>query len=89
MLKVAVLGAAGRMGRAILGCVAENANLTVTGAITEPGDPLLGRDVGELIGAAPLGVPLTDDPLQGVHGSQVAIDFTLPSATESNTDRRG
>ena len=84
MLKVAVLGAAGRMGRAVLGCVVEDANLGVAGAITEPGDPLLGRDVGELIGGPALGVPLTDDPLQGVHGAQVAIDFTLPSATESN-----
>lgn len=84
MLKVAVLGAAGRMGRAVLGCVAEDSNLSVVGAITEPGDPDLGRDAGELIGGAALGVPLTDDRLQGVHDAQVAIDFTLPSATETN-----
>ncbi len=83
-MRVAVLGAAGRMGRTVLGCLVEDAKLAIAGAITEPGDGLLGRDVGELIGVGALGVPLTDDALQGVHGAQVAIDFTLPAATESN-----
>jgi 4-hydroxy-tetrahydrodipicolinate reductase len=84
VLKVAVLGAAGRMGRSVLTCVVEADDLTLTGAVTEPHDPLLGRDAGELIGAEALGVPLTDDHAQGLHGAQVAIDFTLPSATEAN-----
>jgi 4-hydroxy-tetrahydrodipicolinate reductase len=84
LLKVAVLGAAGRMGRTVLGCIVEADDLTLAGALTEPNDQLLGRDAGELIGAAALGVPLTDDRSQGLHGSQVAVDFTLPSATEAN-----
>ena len=84
MLKVAVLGAAGRMGRAVLSCVFEAEDLRLTGAVTEPGDVLLGRDVRELVGGAALGVPLTDDHKQGLHGAQVAIDFTLPAATETN-----
>ena len=84
MLKVAVLGAAGRMGRTVLSCVFEADDLTLCGAVTEPGDRLLGQDVGELAAVAPLGVPLTDDPQHGVHGAQVAVDFTLPSATEAN-----
>lgn len=84
MLKVAVLGAAGRMGRTVLSCVFEANDLKLTGAVTEPRDPLLGHDAGELAALKPLGIPLTDDPKQGVHGAQVAIDFTLPSATEAN-----
>jgi 4-hydroxy-tetrahydrodipicolinate reductase len=72
------------MGRAVLGCVLEAENLRLTGAVTEPGDRWLGHDAGELVGGAPLGVPITDDHKQGLHGSQVAIDFTLPSATETN-----
>ncbi len=84
MLKVAVLGAAGRMGRAVLSCVLEAHDLKLTGAVTEPGDGLLGRDVGEVAGAPALGVPLTDDREQALHGAQVAVDFTLPSATEAN-----
>jgi 4-hydroxy-tetrahydrodipicolinate reductase len=84
LLKVAVLGAAGRMGRTVVSCVVEADDLALAGAVTEPNDALLGRDAGELIGAPALGVPLTDDRSQGLHGSQVAVDFTLPSATEAN-----
>jgi 4-hydroxy-tetrahydrodipicolinate reductase len=84
LLKVAVLGATGRMGRAVLSCVFEADDLTLIGAVTEPGDRLLGRDAAELVGADPVGVPLTDERTQGLHAAQVAIDFTLPSATEAN-----
>jgi 4-hydroxy-tetrahydrodipicolinate reductase len=84
VVKLAVLGAAGRMGRAVLNCVVEADDVTLTGALTEPDDPLLGRDAGELIGAEALGVPLSDDYAQGLHGAQVAIDFTMPTATEAN-----
>jgi 4-hydroxy-tetrahydrodipicolinate reductase len=84
LLKVAVLGAAGRMGRAVLSCIFEADDLRLIGAITESGDPLLGRDAADLVGAGPVGVPLTDERAQGLHSAQVAIDFTLPTATESN-----
>jgi len=83
-VKVAVLGAAGRMGRAVLSCIYESSDLKLVGAITEPGDSLLGRDAGELVGAAPAGVPLTDERSQGLHAAQVAVDFTLPAVTEAN-----
>jgi 4-hydroxy-tetrahydrodipicolinate reductase len=72
------------MGRTVLTCVFETEDLTLAGAVTEPNDPLLGRDAGELIGVEALGVPLTDDRAQGLHGAQVAVDFTLPNATEAN-----
>jgi 4-hydroxy-tetrahydrodipicolinate reductase len=84
LLKIAVLGAAGRMGRAILSCIAEADDLRLAGAVTEPRDKLLGRDAGEVAGLAAFGVPLTDDHRQALHGAQAAIDFTLPAATEAN-----
>ena len=37
MLKVAVLGAAGRMGRAVLSCIFEADDVTLVGAVTETG----------------------------------------------------
>jgi 4-hydroxy-tetrahydrodipicolinate reductase len=83
-VKVAVLGAAGRMGRALLSCICESSDLKLVGAVTEPGDLRLGRDAGELIGAAAVGVPLTDERSQGLHAAQVAVDFTLPAVTEAN-----
>ncbi len=83
-MKVAVLGASGRMGKAILSCLVEADDLTLVGAVTEPDDPALGDDAGEIAGVGTLGVPLTDDRAQGLHGAQVAIDFTLPAAAEAN-----
>lgn len=79
-----MLGATGRMGQAILACLAEASDLTLTGAVTEVGDPALGADAGEHAGLAALGIPLTDDRSQALHGAQVAIDFTLPTALEAN-----
>lgn len=84
MLKIAVLGASGRMGKTILSCLVEADDLKLVGAVTEPGDPALGDDAGEVAGVGTLGVPLTDDRAQGLHGAQVAIDFTLPGAAEAN-----
>ena len=84
MLKVAVLGAAGRMGRSVLSCIFEADDLKLVGAVTETGDALLGRDAGELVGAAHAGVPLTDERSHGLHTAQVAVDFTLPTVAEAN-----
>jgi len=84
MLKVAVLGASGRMGRAIVQCLAEQKEIVLAGAVTEPGDAALGSDAGELAGVGPVGVPLTDERAQALSGVHVAIDFTLPVALEAN-----
>ena len=84
MLKLAVLGAAGRMGRAVLSCALEASDVTIVGAVTEPKDALLGRDAGELAGGDSIGVPLTDERSQALHAAQVAVDFTLPTVTEAN-----
>jgi 4-hydroxy-tetrahydrodipicolinate reductase len=73
------------MGRAVLGCLAETREeFRLVGAVGEPGDAALGRDVGELAGLEPFGVPLTDERRQALHGAQAAIDFTLPAAVEAN-----
>jgi 4-hydroxy-tetrahydrodipicolinate reductase len=72
------------MGRAVLACVAESDSFDLNGAVTEVGDKALGRDAGEHAGLPAFGVPLTDDRAQALHGTQVAIDFTLPAALEAN-----
>lgn len=84
MIKVAVLGANGRMGRSIVACLAESDTLTLTGAVTDSGDPDLGRDAAEKAGLPAAGVPLTDDRSHALNDAQVAIDFTLPAALEAN-----
>jgi len=72
------------MGQAIINCLADHDDLTLAGAVTEPGDPALGRDAGEHAGLEPLGVPLTDERSQALSGIHDAIDFTLPAALDAN-----
>lgn len=84
--KIAVLGAAGRMGRAVLSCAGEAGDWQVVGAAAHAGSAALGRDAGELAGTAPLGVALTADLHAAVRGADVAVDFTLPAATVANLD---
>lgn len=84
MLDVAVLGASGRMGRAVIRCLAGTSGMRLTGAVTEATDPALGEDTGAVSGLPATEVALTDDPDAGLRNAQVAVDFTLPSATEAN-----
>jgi 4-hydroxy-tetrahydrodipicolinate reductase len=84
LIRIAMLGASGRMGRSIIGCVAESDDMELAGAVSKPDDPLLGEDAGTLAGIASLGISLSDDLRQGLDHAQVAIDFTLPDALESN-----
>lgn len=84
MLDVAVVGATGRMGRAVIRCLAGMEGMRLAGAVTESRDAALGQDAGEVCGLPKASVTLTDDPRAGLRDTRVAIDFTLPSATEAN-----
>lgn len=75
-VKVAVLGANGRMGRAVIR-LAHEGGLSVVAAIGTGDD---GRDVGELAGVGRLGVAMTAD-LAAVRGADVLVDFSTPAAT--------
>ena len=46
LIRLAVLGAAGRMGQTIIRCLEEHDDINLIGAVTEPGDQALGRDAG-------------------------------------------
>ena len=49
-LKVAVCGASGKMGRALIACIKDDDALTLGGALELPGNPHLGKDAGGLLG---------------------------------------
>lgn len=84
MIKLTVFGAAGRMGRAIVGCIADAPDLGLAGAVVEAGEPALGQDAAAAAGLEEIGVVLTDDRAMALQGAQVAIDFTLPAALKAN-----
>ena len=82
-MKIAVLGAAGRMGQALIRAVAATEGCRLAGGLEAKGSPAVGRDLGELAGLAPLGIAVTDDPLPVFASVDGVLDFTTPKATVS------
>lgn len=80
-MKIAVMGAAGRMGRELLRAVSSMEGCSVSGATEMPGSALLGRDAGELAGTGTLGIKVTDDTAAVIARSDAILDFTSPKAT--------
>lgn len=80
-LKIAILGAAGRMGQALVRCAARSPNLHLVGAVEAEQCPLLGKDVGIIAGIADIGVLLTADSRKAFQKADTLVDFSFPSAT--------
>jgi len=81
MIRIAVVGAAGRMGRALIEA-ADQADGLLLGAATElPGSSLIGSDAGDLAGVGRRDVKLVDDLASVVDDFDLVIDFTRPEAT--------
>ncbi len=81
MLRIAVLGATGRMGTAVMRLVSAGAQVRLAGAATEPGHAAVGRDAGVWLGQERAGIAITADPAAAVASADVAIDFSAPAAT--------
>ena len=77
--RVAIAGASGRMGRALLSAIGAS-EMTLGGATVRPGDPLTGGDIGQLLGEQ-LGIPVVDSLGALPSDIEVLIDFTAPEAT--------
>jgi len=80
-MRLVIVGAGGRMGRALTRAVAETPGAVVVAAIEREGSELLGKDAGDLAGIGPLEVPVTDDPLTAFAGADGVLDFTTPAAS--------
>jgi 4-hydroxy-tetrahydrodipicolinate reductase len=80
-MRIAVAGATGRMGRAVLAALRGQADACLSGALVRTGDGARGQDAATLIGGAPFGVPVSDVPEEVIAGCDVLIDFTAPKAT--------
>jgi 4-hydroxy-tetrahydrodipicolinate reductase len=80
-MRLAVVGAAGRMGQTLIRVIQATPGAILAGAIERPGSPHIGRDAGELAGIGPLGVLITDDALAVFVGVEGVLDFTAPAAT--------
>ena len=80
-MKLVVVGAAGRMGQALIRAIATIPGATVAAAIERKGSPHLGKDIGQIAGIGPIGVTVSDDPLPAFAKADGVLDFTSPAAT--------
>ena len=80
-MKIAVTGAAGRMGRELVRTIHGREDCAIAGAIEQEGSIALGQDIGLLAGLGKLGVAITDDPLEVFAKVDAVLDFTVPKAT--------
>lgn len=79
-MKIAVHGATGKMGRAIVRLAHDTYGFDIVGAIAHADAPEQGRDIGELSGVGPLGVTVTPDVTSGILGADAIIDFSIAPA---------
>jgi len=82
--RIAIAGAAGRMGKALIEATKANHASTLTGAIVRPTSSLIGADAGEFGGVGKLDVSIVGDIAEVIHQLDVLIDFSSPSATLAN-----
>ena len=80
-VKIAVPGAAGKMGRNIIRVLAETPTAQLIAAVERQAHADLGRDAGTIAGIAPIGVNLRPDLDAALDEADVLIDFTAPVAT--------
>ena len=80
-MRLAVLGAGGRMGQALTRIIAATPGCTVAGGIEVKVSPAIGRDIGEVAGIEPLGIAITDEPLPVFASVDGVLDFTSPVST--------
>jgi len=84
MLRIAITGAAGRMGKTLIEACQQTEGCGLSAAIERPGISLIGADAGELAGVGTLNVKLVDDISTVVNDFDVLIDFTSIDSTLHN-----
>ena len=83
-MKVAILGANGRMGRVLIEALRESDDADLSVATVRDDSPWVGIDVGELAGIGKQGVACTGIASLNADDVDIVIDFTLPAAFDSN-----
>ena len=83
-IRIAVSGASGRMGQAIIRQAQAEADLSVVAALEHLESESLGSDAGVIAGLPPLGVEVVAEPVRG--DFDVLVEFTTPAATTAHLD---
>jgi 4-hydroxy-tetrahydrodipicolinate reductase len=82
-VRAALVGATGRMGRAIAACASAGDVVRIVAALASPGSPHQGRDLREVAAHAPAGVVIGSDVRAALAAAQVVLDFSHAEVTAS------
>jgi 4-hydroxy-tetrahydrodipicolinate reductase len=80
-LRIGVVGATGRMGKALIAAVLDTEGAVLSGAITKAGDSSIGRDAGMFIGREAQNIIIGTDANALFAASDAVLDFTSPEAS--------
>jgi 4-hydroxy-tetrahydrodipicolinate reductase len=80
-MKIAVMGAAGRMGAELVRTMAGMPGCEIAGGIERIGSHWIGQDIAAVAGLEPCGVAITDDALDLIARVDAVLDFTTPAVT--------
>ncbi len=80
-IRIVVVGASGRMGRALIRIIGETKGCVLSGALEAKTHPDLGQDAGILAGLKPLGVTLVGDASPLFAKADAVVDFTTPKVS--------
>jgi 4-hydroxy-tetrahydrodipicolinate reductase len=86
VVRIAIAGAAGRMGRNLVKAAHQNSEASVGAGSERPESSLVGVDVGELCGEGRFDVALVDDLSKAIEEFDVIVDFTAPVSTLANIE---
>lgn len=87
MTRIAITGAAGRMGRVLIEAVRAAEGAELGAAVVLPDDPMVGVDAGAIAGlGVVLNIPAATALADVVDQFDVLIDFTAPAATMANIE---
>jgi 4-hydroxy-tetrahydrodipicolinate reductase len=80
VMKIAVAGASGRMGKMLIETITEADDAVLAGALDIPQSAFLGSDAAAALGK-PAGVLITSDLSSALTNADYLIDFTRPEGT--------
>jgi 4-hydroxy-tetrahydrodipicolinate reductase len=83
-VRIAIVGAGGRMGRTLIEAVNQIDGAVFTAGIEHAGSSLLGADCGELANIGKNGIAVVSSLESVIEQFDVLIDFTIPEATANN-----
>jgi 4-hydroxy-tetrahydrodipicolinate reductase len=84
VLRLLLIGAAGRMGQAVVRAALERSDVRLTAGVVSAESAHIGRDLGEIAGVGSIGVAASNDASAALTSCDAAVDFSLPAVAATN-----